>query len=179
MCSWPSHALAHLVVPACAPCVALPAPRCSRVLAVSWRVLRGVSSSVVGQFVSLSSTKAFGSSGPGFGYSKESRQVTIDNGKRLIQQLASQLHLTQVCALLASWACGSAAHAVCGWGQHYVDSAHRLFILAIQRNFIQGRKTIHVVAACLYIVCRREKSAHLLIDFAEALRVSCMPVMVV
>ena len=138
-----------------------------------------MSSSVVGQFVSLSSTKAFGSSGPGFGYSKESRQVTIDNGKRLIQQLASQLHLTQVCALLVAWPCGSAAHAVCGWGQHYVDSAHRLFILAIQRNFIQGRKTIHVVAACLYIVCRREKSAHLLIDFAEALRVSFIPVMVV
>ena len=60
-----------------------------------------------------------------------------------------------------------------------MDSAHRLFILAIQRNFIQGRKTIHVVAACLYIVCRREKSAHLLIDFAEALRVSFIPVMVV
>lgn len=53
-------------------------------------------SSVVGQFVSLSSTKAFGTTGPGFGYSKESRQITIDNGKRLIQQLASQLRLTQV-----------------------------------------------------------------------------------
>ena len=75
--------------------------RCARYAACRWvhaaLVLTPWShSSVVGQFVSLSSTKAFGSAGPGFGYSKESRQVTIDNGKRLIQQLASQLRLTQV-----------------------------------------------------------------------------------
>jgi transcription factor IIIB subunit 2 len=76
--------------------------------------------------------------------------------------------------------------------QHYIDSAHRLFLLAVQRNFVQvrlrivyhqhrsqvgvpwqGRKTSNVVAACLYIVCRREKSPHLLIDFSDVLQVSC------
>jgi hypothetical protein len=54
---------------------------------------------------------------------------------------------------------------------HHVDAAQRwlvrcfrshillrLFMLAVQHNFIQGRKTDHVVAACLYIVCRREKT---------------------
>ncbi len=52
-----------------------------------------------------------------------------------------------------------------------MESAHRLFILAVQRNFVQGRKTFVVIAACLYIVCRREKSDHLLIDFSDSLQV--------
>ena len=76
-------------------------------------------------------------------------QIAIQNGKKLIQNLASQLFLSQ----------------------HVVDSAHRLFILAVQRNFVQGRKTFIVVAACLYVVCRREKSDHLLIDFSDSLQV--------
>lgn len=66
----------------------------------------------------------------------------------MIQQVAGQLHLTS----------------------HFVDAAHRLYILAVHHHFTQGRRTAHVVAACLYIVCRREKSPHLLIDFAEALQ---------
>ena len=77
-------------------------------------------------------------------------QVVIDNGKRTMQQLSSSLHLSQ----------------------HVVDSAHRLFMLAVEHNFIQGRKTLNVIASCLYIVCRREKSEHLLIDFADNMQVS-------
>lgn len=34
----------------------------------------------------------------------------------------------------------------------------------------QGRRLQNVVAACLYIVCRRERCAHMLIDFADALQ---------
>ena len=56
--------------------------------------------------------------------------------------------------------------------QHVVDSSHRLFMLAVEHNFIQGRRTLNVIAACLYIVCRRERSEHLLIDFADLLQVS-------
>jgi transcription factor IIIB subunit 2 len=40
----------------------------------------------------------------------------------------------------------------------------------VSKNFVQGRKTQNVVAACLYIVCRREKSPHLLIDFSDILQ---------
>lgn len=36
----------------------------------------------------------------------------------------------------------------------------------------QGRKTEFVVAACLYIVCRYEKTSHMLLDFADALQVN-------
>jgi len=39
---------------------------------------------------------------------------------------------------------------------HQVEAAQRLFQVAMQHNFIQGRRTQNVVAACLYIVCRRE-----------------------
>ena len=51
-----------------------------------------------------------------------------------------------------------------------MDAAHRLYILALDNNFTHGRRMQHVLAACLYIVCRRERSSHLLIDFAEKLR---------
>lgn len=44
-------------------------------------------------------------------------------------------------------------------------------MLAVQNNFVQGRKTQHVVAACLYIVCRRDRTPHLLIDFSDVLQV--------
>jgi transcription factor IIIB subunit 2 len=76
-------------------------------------------------------------------------QIAIQNGRRYIQELAGKLLL----------------------GQHVVDSAHRLYMMAVQRNFVQGRKTFVVVAACLYVVCRREKSDHLLIDFSDSLEV--------
>jgi transcription initiation factor TFIIIB Brf1 subunit/transcription initiation factor TFIIB len=104
-------------------------------------------SSVIGQFVSATATKPYGVSGPGYGLSRESREVAIENGRRMIVDVAGKLHLNA----------------------HFIDSAHRLYILAVHHHFTQGRRTAHVVAACLYIVCRREKSPHLLIDFAEAL----------
>ena len=37
---------------------------------------------------------------------------------------------------------------------------------------MQGRKTTHVVAACLYIACRQQKTQHMLIDFSDALQVN-------
>ena len=52
------------------------------------------------------------------------------------------------------------------------EAAQRLFMLAVQHNFIQGRKTTHVIAACLYTVCRREKTSHLLIDYSDVLQVA-------
>lgn len=120
----------------------------------------GGSSSMVGQFVSATSSKAYtgGSSGMGgsmmrggrYGFSKDSRETTLANGRRRIQDVASRLRL----------------------GSHYVDAAHRLFTVAVEKNFVQGRRTTHVVAATLYIACRIEKSQHMLIDFSDALQVN-------
>lgn len=105
-------------------------------------------SSVVGQFVS-STTGRSNFRGRGLGFGRESREVTIENGKKRLQTLASQLNLSSF----------------------HVDAAQRLFMLAIQHNFIQGRKTINVCAACLYLICRREKTPHMLIDFSDVLQV--------
>jgi transcription factor IIIB 90 kDa subunit len=114
----------------------------------------GGSSSMVGQFVSATSSKAYtggGARGGGrYGFSRDSRETTLANGRRRIQELASRLRL----------------------GSHFVDGAHRLFTVAVEKNFVQGRRTTHVVAACLYIACRQEKSQHMLIDFSDALQVN-------
>lgn len=119
-------------------------------------VLLLLSTTRVGQFVSATSRKAYTGGGAGraggggYGFSRDSRETTLANGRRRIQEVASRLRL----------------------GGHYVDSAHRLFTIAVERNFVQGRRTVHVVAACLYIACRQEKSQHMLIDFSDALQVN-------
>jgi len=126
----------------------------------------GGSSSMVGQFVSATSSKAYTGGGGGggghgnmrggrYGFSKDSRETTLANGRRRIQDVASRLRL----------------------GSHYVDAAHRLFTVAVEKNFVQGRRTTHVVAACLYIACRQEKSQHMLIDFSDALQVKSLRIL--
>jgi len=50
------------------------------------------------------------------------------------------------------------------------ESGRRMFQLAVQMNFNMGHPTRLVACACLYIVCRRSKSPHLLIDFADVLK---------
>ncbi|PKC10862.1 BRF1-domain-containing protein [Rhizophagus irregularis] len=82
--------------------------------------------------------------------SLDSREQTIANGRRQIQALATALRLAD----------------------HLMEAAQRYFNLAITNNFIQGRKTQLVVAACLYIVCRTEKTSHMLIDFSDILQVN-------
>ena len=125
----------------------------------------GGASSMVGQFVSATSSKAYtghhssggggggglgGTRGGRYGFSRDSRETTLANGRRRIQELASRLRL----------------------GGLYIDNAHRLFTIAVERNFVQGRRTTHVVAACLYIACRQKNSQHMLIDFSDALQVN-------
>ena len=114
----------------------------------------GGSASAVGQFVSATSSKAYGSARRGggrYGFSRDSRETTLANGRRRIQEVASRLRLRG----------------------HLVDSAHRHFTMAVEKNFVQGRRTAHVVASCLYMACRQEKNnQHMLIDFSDALQVN-------
>jgi len=76
--------------------------------------------------------------------------VIFSKGRRQIQALATALRLSD----------------------HLMEAAQRYFNLAITNNFIQGRKTQLVVAACLYIVCRTERTSHMLIDFSDILQVN-------
>ena len=59
-----------------------------------------------------------------------------------------------------------------GLRNHTIEEAKRMFQLAAQRNFTAGRRTSHVAAACLYIVCRRDRAPFMLLDFADALHAS-------
>ncbi|CAM9946089.1 unnamed protein product, partial [Discosporangium mesarthrocarpum] len=116
----------------------------------------GGTSSVVGQFVSGDKSRpSSGGGGRGRGrYSapgRDSRDATIHNGRKKISQVIQQLHLrTQL-----------------------LDVAHRLFTLAVHGNYVQqGRKTMHIVAACVYIVCRKENYPVMLIDISDKLGVN-------
>lgn len=51
------------------------------------------------------------------------------------------------------------------------DAGQRYFNLAVNMNFVQGRRTQYVVAACLYSACRMDKTSHMLIDFSDLLEV--------
>eukprot|EP01102_Stenamoeba_stenopodia_P005658 TRINITY_DN16401_c0_g1_i1.p1 TRINITY_DN16401_c0_g1~~TRINITY_DN16401_c0_g1_i1.p1 ORF type:complete len:581 (-),score=135.90 TRINITY_DN16401_c0_g1_i1:30-1772(-) len=81
---------------------------------------------------------------------RDSREASLDNAKRLIQTLASALKLNQ----------------------HQVEAAQNLFKLALHHNFSRGRRSQNVIASCVYIVCRREKTPHLLIDFSDILQIN-------
>ena len=110
---------------------------------------------MVGKFVSSTSSTAYtggGSGGRGrsFGFSRDSRETTLLNGRKRIQEVASRLRLNQ----------------------HFVDCAARMYAVAVEKNFVQGRRTTHVVASCLYMACRMENSQHMLIDFSDALQVN-------
>ena len=113
----------------------------------------GGASHMVGQIVGQNSTRSFGSGGRRggqYGFSRQSRENTLASGKRRIQEVAALMRL----------------------GTHFVDAAHRLFTVAVEKNFVQGRRRAHVIAACLYTSCRQEKSQHMLIDFSDALQIN-------
>lgn len=85
------------------------------------------------------------------GFAKgEAREVTISRGHRILESIASGLHLKT----------------------HLIEQGKRIFLLAVQRNFTKGRQTKLVSAACLYILCRRDRSPHLLVDFSDILQTS-------
>jgi transcription factor IIIB subunit 2 len=104
--------------------------------------------------VSSTSARAKSSSGK-FGLirtgGQEPREQTMMNGHRRISEIASQPQIRMA--------------------ERHIQSAQRFFNLAVMNNFTKGRKSGLVVAACLYVVCRMEKTAHMLIDFADALSV--------
>ena len=109
----------------------------------------GGGSSIIGQFVSADETRGH-SMGGNFhiGVGKESRAITLENGRRKIQQLGAQLHLNQ----------------------HCMDTAVNFYKMAVVKRLTRGRKSSHVIAACLYMVCRTEGTPHMLLDFSDILQ---------
>lgn len=116
---------------------------------ISFAQNSGGKSSMIGTFVPTSGLSGLSrSGGRGFRGGSSTRHITVERGRQKIQATASILRL----------------------GRDQVDAAVRLLTLAVEHNFTQGRNMEDVCGACLYIVCRREKSAHMLLDFAECLQ---------
>jgi transcription factor IIIB subunit 2 len=69
---------------------------------------------------------------------------------RKIQSIASVLRLSDVVSLAAT----------------------RLYTLAVEHKFTKGRKSLNVVAVCLYVACRQKETRnYMLIDFSDLLQV--------
>ncbi|XP_059039324.1 transcription factor IIIB 90 kDa subunit isoform X4 [Mustela lutreola] len=112
----------------------------------------GGGSSAVGQFVSLDGAGKTPALGGGFhvNLGKESRAQTLQNGRRQIHHLGSQLQLNQ----------------------HCLDTAFNFFKMAVSKHLTRGRRMAHVIAACLYLVCRTEGTPHMLLDLSDLLQVN-------
>ena len=83
--------------------------------------------------------------------SSESREQTIANAARKIQSIANALRLSEVVCLAAT----------------------RLYTLAVEHKFTKGRKSMNVVAVCLYVACRQKETRnYMLIDFSDLLQVN-------
>ncbi|EKM50866.1 uncharacterized protein PHACADRAFT_31958 [Phanerochaete carnosa HHB-10118-sp] len=121
---------------------------------------------VQGSFVAQGATHArmggpFGNRG-----SSESREQTIANGAsypscelcfrpdapqatRKIEQICQHFRLSDVVSLAAT----------------------RLYTLALEHKFTRGRRSMHVVAVCVYVACRQKETRnYMLIDFSDLLQ---------
>ncbi|CCH59619.1 hypothetical protein TBLA_0B08030 [Henningerozyma blattae CBS 6284] len=56
--------------------------------------------------------------------------------------------------------------------EHVTDAAFQWYKLALAHGFVRGRRAQNVVAACLYVACRKERTPHMLVDFSARLQVS-------
>ncbi|KAF4594064.1 transcription factor TFIIIB subunit brf1 [Pleurotus pulmonarius] len=106
---------------------------------------------VQGSFVGQGATHARLAGPYGNRSSTESREQTIANASRKIQSIANVLHLSDVVCLAAT----------------------RLYTLAVEHKFTKGRKSLNVVAVCLYVACRQKETRnYMLIDFSDLLQVN-------
>ncbi|XP_016128052.1 transcription factor IIIB 90 kDa subunit-like [Sinocyclocheilus grahami] len=108
--------------------------------------------SAVGQFVAGDSSGNVPSLGGNFqtGVGRESRAATLQNAKRQINHLGHQLQMTR----------------------HCLDTAFNFYKMALSKHLTRGRKSSHVIAACLYLVCRTEGTPHMLLDLSDLLQVN-------
>lgn len=80
----------------------------------------------------------------------DSRTKTLASAKRKIRAVSNALKIPE----------------------YVSDAAYQWFSLALANNFVKGRRSQNVIAACLYIACRKEKTHHMLIDFSARLQIS-------
>ncbi|XP_072221905.1 BRF1 general transcription factor IIIB subunit a [Leuresthes tenuis] len=112
----------------------------------------GGGSLAVGQFVSSEG----GPRNPTFGdahlsgMGSESRAQTLQRAKQHINTLGHQLQMNK----------------------HCLDTAFNFYKMALTKQLTRGRKASHVIAACIYMVCRTEGTPHMLLDLSDILQVN-------
>lgn len=104
---------------------------------------------VQGSFVGPDQSTATFASGPR-GSSMDSRTKTLASAKRKIRAVSNALKIPE----------------------YVSEAAYQWFSLALTNNFVKGRRSQNVIASCLYIACRKEKTHHMLIDFSSRLQIS-------
>ncbi|KAF8073919.1 BRF1-domain-containing protein [Lyophyllum atratum] len=106
---------------------------------------------VQGSFVSQGATHARMTGPYGNRGNSESREQTIANASKKIQSIANVLRLSDIVCLAAT----------------------RMYTLAVEHKFTKGRKSLNVVAVCLYVACRQKETRnYMLIDFSDLLQVN-------
>jgi len=107
--------------------------------------------SAVGTFVSGDKKGGSNTFGGNFltGVGRESREVTLKNARTKIVSLTQQLRLRK----------------------DHVDMSFHFYKLALNKGITRGRKSAHVIAACVYITCRTESTGHMLIDISDVLEI--------
>lgn len=74
----------------------------------------------------------------------------LEKANKKIQSIANVLKLSEVVCLVAT----------------------RMYTLAVEHKFTKGRKSMNVVAVCLYVACRQKETRnYMLIDFSDLLQV--------
>ncbi|WUR03490.1 transcription factor IIIB 70 kDa subunit (BRF1) [Vairimorpha necatrix] len=58
-----------------------------------------------------------------------------------------------------------------GLGNNFLECSYRYYRLLLPYNLSKGKSILYTLSACIYIVCREEKTPHLLIDFSNALNI--------
>lgn len=104
---------------------------------------------VTGQYVSHDQTGVLGNSLYGM-QAGESRHQTIEKARHRMDRIGHALKIPE----------------------HIIEGALRFFRTALANNFVKGRKSQHVLSACLYLACRLGKTDHMLMDFAELIKVN-------
>ncbi|XP_074547546.1 BRF1 general transcription factor IIIB subunit a [Halichoeres trimaculatus] len=112
----------------------------------------GGGSLAVGQFVSSEGSGPNPSFGDGHftGVGRESRAQTLQRAKHSINTLGNQLQMNK----------------------HCLDTAFNFYKMALMKHLTRGRKSTHVIAACLYMVCRTEGTPHMLLDLSDLVQVN-------
>ncbi|XP_041668488.1 transcription factor IIIB 90 kDa subunit-like [Cheilinus undulatus] len=112
----------------------------------------GGGSLAVGQFVSSEGAGPNPSFGDGHitGVGRESRAQTLQRAKQAINTLGHQLQMNK----------------------HCLDTAFNFYKMALMKHLTRGRKSSHVIAACLYMVCRTEGTPHMLLDLSDLVQVN-------